>query len=46
MEVVDVSISHIGSIKGTVSVTSNDPLCKEDNARFTTVPLKPLSDQV
>ena len=32
--------------KGTVSVISSDPLCKYDNARFTTVPLKALSDQV
>ena len=26
-------------IKGTVIVFSNDPLCKDDNAIFTTVPL-------
>ena len=27
-------------IKGTVNVISSDPPCKDDNARFTTVPLK------
>ena len=33
-------------IKGTASLNSSDPPCKDDNARFTTVPLKALSDQV
>ena len=33
-------------IKGTASLISSDPPCKDDNARFTTVPLKALSDQV
>ena len=28
-------------IKGTASVISSDPPCKDGNARFTTVPLKP-----
>ena len=28
-------------IKGAVSIISSDPPCKEGNARFTTVPLKP-----
>ena len=32
-------------IKGTVSVMSSDPPSKDSNARFTKVPLKPLSDQ-
>ena len=32
-------------IKGTVSVMSSDPPSKDSNARFTSVPLKPLSDQ-
>ena len=32
-------------IKETVSVLSSDPLCRDDNARFKTVSLKPLSDQ-
>ena len=32
--------------KGTVSLIPSDPLCKDGNARFTTVPLKALSDQV
>ena len=27
-------------LKGTVSVVSSDPPCKEGNAQFTTVPLK------
>ena len=30
---------------GTKSVIWSDPPCKDGNARFTTVPLKPLSDQ-
>ena len=33
-------------IKETVSVISCDPPCKVGNARFTTVSLKALSDQV
>ena len=32
-------------IKGIVSLISSDPGCKDVNARFTTVPFKPLSDQ-
>ena len=32
--------------KRTVSVISCDPPCKSGNSRFTTVPLKSLSDQV
>ena len=32
--------------KGTVRVFSSDPPYKDDYARFTTVPLKALSDQV
>ena len=32
-------------LKGTVSVISSDSSCKDDDARFTTVPLKPFSDQ-
>ena len=32
-------------IKGTVSVISSDPQCKDSNAWFTTVPLKLLSHQ-
>jgi len=31
---------------GSVSLISNNPLCKDGNARFTTVLLKDLSDQV
>ena len=30
----------------TVRVISSDPQCKDDNARFTTVPLEAFSDQV
>ena len=33
-------------IKGTVSLISSDPSCKDGNARFTTVTLKALSDQL
>ena len=32
-------------MNGTISVISSDPLCEDGNARFTPVPLKPLSDQ-
>ena len=33
-------------LKRTVSVILIDPPCKEDNVRFTTVPLKTLSGQL
>ena len=33
-------------IKGTVNVISSDPPSKDENAQFSTVPLKALSDQV
>ena len=32
-------------LKGTVSVILGDPPCKDGNARFTKLPLQPLSDQ-
>ena len=32
--------------KGTENVISSDPLCKDGNVRFTTLPLQPLSDNV
>ena len=32
-------------VKGTVSVISSGPQCKDDSARFPSVPLKFLSDQ-
>ena len=32
--------------EGTVSVFSSDPPGKDGNVRLTTVPFKPLSDQV
>ena len=31
-------------LKGLYSVISSDPPCKDGNARFTTVPLKPVED--
>ena len=34
------------SVNGTENVISSDPPSRDDNARFTTVPLKALSDQV
>ena len=34
------------TFKGTVSVILSDPSGKNDNARFTTGPLKALSDQI
>ena len=36
----------VRGFKGTVSVISSDPPCKDDNARIITVPLKALSHQV
>ena len=35
-----------GDIKGTVSVNSSDPPCKDGNARFKTSTLKTVSDKV
>ena len=32
-------------LKGAVSVISSDPLCKDYNDRFTTLPFKAFSDQ-
>ena len=32
------------ALKGTVSIISSDPPCKYDNAQFTAVPLRGLSD--
>ena len=32
--------------KGTVIAMLSDPSCKDDNARFTTVPLKAMSEPV
>ena len=34
------------SFNGIKNITSSDPPYKNDNARFTTVPLKALYDQV
>jgi len=36
---------NLNWFKGTGSVISSDPSCKDDNSRFTTVPLKALSEQ-
>ena len=33
------------TLKGTVSTISRYPPCKDDKARFTTIPVKALSDQ-
>jgi len=33
-------------VKGIVNVISSDPPSQDANARFTTIPLKALSDQV
>ena len=35
----------MNTIKGTVCVKISNPPCKDENARFTTVPLKLLSNQ-
>ena len=32
-------------LKGTVSIISSNPPCKDGNSRYTTVPFKPLSQQ-
>ena len=37
--------SNLETVKRTVSVISSDPLCKDSNALFTTVPLKPNFNQ-
>ena len=37
-------LNNIFIPKGIVSVILSDPPCKDDNTRFTTVPLKALSD--
>ena len=42
---VDKIFLYFIRFKGTVSVISRDPSRTNDNARFTTVPLKPLSDR-
>ena len=36
---------NILMFKGTVSIISSDPPCKDGYARFRTVPPKPYSDQ-
>ena len=36
----------MNEINWIVSVISSDPLCKNDNARFTTVPFKALADEI
>ena len=36
-------LTGLNCLKGIESVISSDPICKEDNVRFTTVPFKPLT---
>ena len=36
---------YIPELKGNVSLISSDPSIKDDNVRFKTVPLKPLTDR-
>ena len=43
---ISAKTSFPAFLKGTVSVISSNPLCKNGNARFTNLPLKALSDQV
>jgi len=38
---VNPNILNLVLIKGTLSVISSHPPCKDNNARFTTVPFKP-----
>ena len=38
-------LRHFLSFTGTVSVISSEPLYKEDNVRFTSIPLKPCVDR-
>ena len=40
-----LSLRSFASLQGTVSVISSDPPCKDVNAEFTTVPLRPSVDQ-
>ena len=44
--ICSLSKQSVFYIKGTVSVITSDPSCKDGNFRFATVPLKALSDQV
>ena len=39
-------LKKVAVIKGTVSVISSDPSCKDDNARFTMVSLKHMIKNV
>ena len=45
LNMVDPLKVFTGAIKGTVSTVSSQPSLQNSNARFTTVPLKVLSDQ-
>ena len=40
-----VAAQDVSKITSSVSVISSDPPCKNSKTRFTTVPLKPLTDQ-
>ena len=46
VEALGNKVYNIVTVKGTASVILSDPPGKDANARFTTVPLKTLSDQV
>ena len=39
LQTIYISIRLINYLKGTVSVFSSDPPCKDDNARFTPLAL-------
>ena len=41
-----MSDNKASRLKGTVSMVSRDPLCKDGDVQFTTVPLKVLSVKV
>ena len=45
LNLIKILLEGGGGIKGTVSVISSDPSCKDGNARLTMVALKPLSYQ-
>ena len=37
-------LNFLLNLKGTVRIILSIPSCKDDHARFTTVPIKPLTD--
>ena len=46
MEAIMSEFFEVSLIKESVSVTTSDSLCKDGNDRFTSIPLKAMSDQV